>query len=40
MSSQSPKILLEGATLDASVVGAITWKFLNNGQSCVCDNRI
>lgn len=32
-------IVLEGADLDAAVAGAVTAKFRNAGQTCICPNR-
>ena len=32
-------IVLEGADLDAAVAGAMTAKFRNAGQTCICPNR-
>ena len=32
--------MFDDADLDAAVEGAIACKFRNNGQTCVCANRI
>ena len=40
LSGHSPFIVFDDADLDAAVEGAIMCKFRNNGQTCVCANRI
>lgn len=40
LGGNAPFIVFEDADLDAAVQGAITSKFRNNGQTCVCTNRI
>lgn len=38
--SNAPFIVFDDADIDAAVTGAIIAKFRNNGQTCVCANRI
>lgn len=40
LGGNAPFIIFEDADLDAAVEGAITAKFRNSGQTCVCANRI
>ncbi len=40
LGGNAPFIVFDDADLDAAVVGAIACKFRNNGQTCVCANRI
>ena len=40
LGGNAPFIIFEDADIDAAVVGAITSKYRNNGQTCVCANRI
>ena len=40
LGGNAPFIVFEDADLDAAVAGAITAKFRNAGQTCVCANRI
>ncbi len=40
LGGNAPFIVFDGADLDAAVEGAIMCKFRNNGQTCVCANRI
>lgn len=40
LGGNAPFIVFEDADLDAAVKGAITSKFRNSGQTCVCVNRI
>ena len=40
LGGNAPFIVFEDADLDAAVAGAILCKFRNNGQTCVCANRI
>jgi succinate-semialdehyde dehydrogenase / glutarate-semialdehyde dehydrogenase len=40
LGGNAPFIVFEDADLDAAVEGAIISKFRNNGQTCVCANRI
>jgi len=40
LGGNAPFIVFEDADLDAAVEGAIVSKFRNNGQTCVCANRI
>jgi succinate-semialdehyde dehydrogenase / glutarate-semialdehyde dehydrogenase len=40
LGGNAPFIVFEDADLDAAVEGAILCKFRNNGQTCVCANRI
>lgn len=40
LGGNAPFIVFEDADLDAAVEGAITSKFRNNGQTCVCTNRL
>ncbi|MCA1337804.1 NAD-dependent succinate-semialdehyde dehydrogenase [Pseudooceanicola marinus] len=40
LGGNAPFIVFDDADLDAAVEGAITCKFRNNGQTCVCANRI
>jgi len=40
LGGNAPFIVFDGADLDAAVAGAIACKFRNNGQTCVCANRI
>ena len=40
LGGNAPFIVFDDADLDAAVEGAITSKYRNNGQTCVCANRI
>src|SRR3546814_12370469 len=40
LGGNAPFIVFDDADLDAAVAGAITSKFRNAGQTCVCSNRI
>ena len=40
LGGNAPFIVFDGADLDAAVEGAMASKFRNNGQTCVCANRI
>lgn len=40
MGGNAPFIVFEDADIDAAVDGAMLAKFRNNGQTCVCANRI
>ena len=40
LGGNAPFIVFEDADLDAAVEGAITSKFRNGGQTCICSNRI
>ncbi len=40
LGGNAPFIIFKDADLDAAVTGAIASKFRNNGQTCVCANRI
>ncbi|WP_414897097.1 NAD-dependent succinate-semialdehyde dehydrogenase [Rhodovulum sp. YEN HP10] len=40
LGGNAPFIVFDDADLDAAVLGAIACKFRNNGQTCVCANRI
>src|SRR5690606_5442641 len=40
LGGNSPYIVFDDADLDAAVEGAMASKFRNNGQTCVCANRI
>jgi succinate-semialdehyde dehydrogenase/glutarate-semialdehyde dehydrogenase len=40
LGGNAPFIVFEDADLDAAVAGAITSKYRNTGQTCVCANRI
>ncbi len=40
LGGNAPFIVFEDADLDAAVEGAIISKYRNNGQTCVCANRI
>ncbi|WP_319825583.1 NAD-dependent succinate-semialdehyde dehydrogenase [Thalassovita sp.] len=40
LGGNAPFIVFDDADLDAAVQGAILCKFRNNGQTCVCANRI
>ncbi|MBI1220316.1 MAG: succinate-semialdehyde dehydrogenase [Rhodobacteraceae bacterium] len=40
LGGNAPFIVFDDADLDAAVVGAMISKFRNNGQTCVCANRI
>lgn len=40
LGGNAPFIVFEDADLDAAVQGAIASKFRNNGQTCVCTNRL
>lgn len=40
LGGNAPFIVFDDANLDAAVEGALTSKFRNNGQTCVCANRI
>jgi succinate-semialdehyde dehydrogenase / glutarate-semialdehyde dehydrogenase len=40
LGGNAPFIVFDDADIDAAVEGAIACKFRNNGQTCVCANRI
>lgn len=40
LGGNAPFIVFDDADIDAAVIGAITTKFRNTGQTCVCANRI
>ena len=40
LGGNAPFIVFDDADLDEAVAGAIMCKFRNNGQTCVCANRI
>ena len=40
LGGNAPFIVFDDADLDAAVTGAMASKFRNNGQTCVCSNRI
>ncbi|WP_269769777.1 NAD-dependent succinate-semialdehyde dehydrogenase [Flavisphingomonas formosensis] len=40
LGGNAPFIVFDDADLDAAVAGAVTSKFRNAGQTCVCSNRI
>ena len=40
LGGNAPFIVFDDADLDSAVVGAMTSKFRNTGQTCVCSNRI
>jgi succinate-semialdehyde dehydrogenase/glutarate-semialdehyde dehydrogenase len=40
LGGNAPFIVFEDADLDAAVAGAITSKYRNTGQTCVCANRL
>lgn len=40
LGGNAPFIVLDDADIDAAVEGAITSKFRNSGQTCVCANRL
>ncbi len=40
LGGNAPFIVFEDADLDSAVQGALTCKFRNSGQTCVCANRI
>lgn len=40
LGGNAPFIVFEDADLDAAVAGALVAKYRNNGQTCVCANRI
>lgn len=40
LGGNAPFIVFEDADIDAAVAGAIVCKYRNNGQTCVCANRI
>ncbi|MFT4011854.1 MAG: NAD-dependent succinate-semialdehyde dehydrogenase [Paracoccus sp. (in: a-proteobacteria)] len=40
LGGNAPFIVFDDADLDAAVAGAMASKFRNNGQTCVCSNRI
>ena len=40
LGGNAPFVVFDDADLDAAVEGAIACKFRNNGQTCVCANRI
>ena len=40
LGGNAPFIVFDDADLDESVIGAMACKFRNNGQTCVCANRI
>ena len=40
LGGKAPVLVFDDADLDAAVEGAIMCKFRNNGQTCVCANRI
>ena len=40
LGGNTPFIVFDDADLDAAVEGAILSKYRNNGQTCVCANRL
>jgi succinate-semialdehyde dehydrogenase/glutarate-semialdehyde dehydrogenase len=40
LGGNAPFIVFDDADLDAAVAGAMASKYRNNGQTCVCANRI
>ena len=40
LGGNAPFIVFDDADLDAAVEGAILSKYRNNGQTCVCANRL
>lgn len=40
LGGHAPFIVFEDADIEASVHGAISTKFVNNGQTCICTNRV
>ena len=40
LGGNAPFIVFDDADLDAAVEGAITSKYRNTGQTCVCANRL
>ncbi|MFK9092572.1 NAD-dependent succinate-semialdehyde dehydrogenase [Bacillus salipaludis] len=40
LGGHAPFIVIADANVDAAVDGAISTKFVNNGQTCICTNRI
>ena len=40
LGENAPFIVFDNADLDAAVEGAIICKFRNNGQTCVCANKV
>ena len=40
LGGNAPFTVFDDANIDAAVAGAIMCKFRNNGQTCVCANRI
>ena len=40
LGGNAPFIVFDDADIDAAVEGAVVAKFRNNGQTCVCANRI
>ena len=40
LGGNAPFIVFDDADLDEAVIGAIACKFRNNGQTCVCANRV
>src|SRR5258708_20909658 len=40
LGGNAPFIVFDDADLDAAVEGAIASKYRNNGQTCVCANRL
>ena len=40
LGGNAPFIVFDDADLDSAVAGAMTSKFRNTGQTCVCSNRI
>lgn len=40
LGGHAPFIVFEDADLDAAAAGAVATKFVNNGQTCICSNRI
>ena len=40
LGGNAPFIVFDDADLDAAVAGAMASKYRNNGQTCVCANRL
>lgn len=40
LGGNAPFIVFDDADIDAAVAGVMAIKFYNNGQTCICANRI